>query len=80
MAIVQEIVEILVSGLTAMASGIGTGLSELTQAVFLEVGTGGTIEGLSTFGIIVVAFGGVSLAVGLSTFIVKWVSSLGARN
>lgn len=80
MAIVQEIVEILVSGLTAMASGIGTGLAELTQSVFLEVGTEGAIEGLSTFGIVVVAFGGVSLAVGLSTFIVKWVSSLGARN
>ena len=80
MSVVAEIVEILVSGLTTMATGIGEGLSALASNVFLELGTNGDITGLSTFGQVVVAFGAVSLAVGLSTFVVKWVASLGARN
>lgn len=82
--IVADVIEILTSGLTAMAEGIGTGLSTLAQNVFL-VGTTSeagafTATGLSTFGYVVCIFGGISLAVGLSTFVVKWVSSLGARN
>ena len=79
MAILQEIVEILVSGITSIASGIGTGLSELVTHTFLKTSETGDITGLSTFGGVVCVFGGISLAVGLSTFVVKWVASLGAR-
>lgn len=75
--IVTAIVEILVSGISGIASGIGAGLSTLAQSVFLT-GTGET-QSLSTFGVLVVCFAGISLAVGLSKFVVKWVASLGAR-
>lgn len=74
MTILQEIVGILVGGITGIAEGIGGGLSTLVTSVFLD-----TEGGLSTFGIVVVAFGGVALAIGLSKFIVKWIASLGAR-
>ena len=77
--IVTEIVKGLTSGISQMATGIGGGIAELIKNVFLNVGTEGAIEGLSTTGIVIVAFAGVSLAIGLSKFIVKWAMSLGAR-
>lgn len=77
--IVQEIITGLVSGLTQMATGLGSGLNELIQNIFLKMGDSGIIEGLSTTGIVIIAFGGVALAVGLSKFVVKWLMSWGAR-
>ena len=76
-AILQAIIEILVGGITSVAQGIGSGLSTLATSVFLT-GTGET-QTLSTFGILIVVFAGISLAIGLSKFVVKWVASLGAR-
>lgn len=76
-AILQAIIEILVGGITSVAQGIGSGLSTLATSVFLT-GTGET-QTLSTFGILIVVFAGISLAVGLSKFVVGWVASLGAR-
>ncbi len=76
-AILQAIIEILVGGITQVAQGIGTGLSSLATSVFLT-GTGET-QTLSTFGILIVVFAGISLSVGISKFVVGWVASLGAR-
>ena len=77
--ILQEIISLLVSGITGLASGIGEGLSSLVQSIFLEVGTDGAMQ-LSTFGGLIVVFAGVSLAIGLSRWVVNWVTSLGASN
>ena len=79
MEIVTQIVEILVAGLTQMASGIGSGLNDLVQSVFLTVtGEGATATTtLSVFGSVIIAFGGVALAIGLSKFIVNWLTSWG---
>lgn len=77
MAILTEIIQILVSGITGVATGIGQGLSSLAQNVFLDV-TGDSTK-LSVFGTLVVVFAGIALAIGLSKFITKWVASLGAR-
>lgn len=77
-AILQTIIELLVSGITGIASGIGSGLSELVQSIFLTVGTDGGVTGLSMFGSLIVIFAGVSLAIGLSRWVVNWVTSLGA--
>lgn len=77
-SVVSEIVEILTSGLTSIATGIGNGLQQLTSSIFLD--TSDTTTKLSTFGSVVCIFAGVSLAIGLSTLIVKWIMSLGARN
>lgn len=76
-ALLQEIIALLVSGITGIATGIGEGLSNLVQSIFVTVGTDGAVEGLSTYGGLIVVFAGISLAIGLSRFVVNWVSSLG---
>lgn len=77
-AVLTEIISLLTGGITGMATGIGQGLQDLVSNVFITTGEGGA-QALSTFGAVVVIFGGVALAVGLSKFVVKWVASLGAR-
>lgn len=80
--IMQAIIEILVGGISGVATGIGQGLSTLAQSVFLQTtGTGeSATTSLSTFGVLVVVFAGISLAIGLSRWVVNFVASLGARN
>lgn len=74
MEILTEIIQILVGGITGIATGIGQGLSTLVSNIFLQ-----TSGGLSVFGILVVVFAGISLAVGLCRAVVGWVGSMGAR-
>lgn len=80
--IMQAIIEILVGGISGVATGIGQGLSTLAQSVFLQTtGEGASaVTSLSTFGVLVVVFAGISLAIGLSRWVVNFVASLGARN
>lgn len=77
-SILQEIISLLVGGITGIASGIGGGLSELVQQIFID-STGDT-QKLSIFGGVIVVFAGVSLAIGLSRWVVNWVTSFGASN
>lgn len=77
-ALLQEIITILVSGITGIAQGIGEGLTTLAKAIFVT-GTGETTA-LSVFGGLVVVFAGISLAIGLCRWVVDWVTSLGSRN
>ena len=79
-AILTEIMALLVSGITGLASGIGAGLTELVQAIFLKMGENNTVEGLSIFGGLIVVFAGISFAIGLSKWVVNWVTSLGASH
>lgn len=76
--VLGEIIEILVSGLQDMARGIAGGLNAMVTDLFLTT-TEGTTH-LSTFGGVVAIFAGISLAVGLTTLVTKWIMSLGARN
>lgn len=76
--IMQAIIEILVGGISGVATGIGQGLSTLAQSIFLSTTEGSTT--LSTFGVLIVVFAGISLATGLCRWVVNFVSSLGARN
>ena len=71
--IVTAIVEILVSGITGVASGIGTGVSTLVQDIFISN------NALSTFGGVIVVFAGVSLAIGLCRWVMNFLTSLGAK-
>lgn len=74
-AIVEQIVSILTAGIVGLGQGIGSGLSALVNAIFFT-----TVEGvttMSTFGILVVVFAGVSLCIGLSRLVVRWLSTLG---
>lgn len=77
--LLQEIISILVAGITGLATGIGGGLTALVKSIFLEVSAEGAVT-LSTFGGLIVVFAGISLAVGLSRWVVNWVTSLGASH
>lgn len=78
-AIVTQIIAILTSGIKGIAQGIGEGLSSLVQSIFfVTTGTGdAAVTTMSTFGILVCVFAGISLAIGLSRLVVRWLSSLG---
>ena len=75
-AILNQIIDILIAGITGIAGGIGSGLTTLAQSIFLgsEAGT------LSVFGGLVIVFAGISLALGLCRWVVDWITSLGSRN
>ena len=77
-ALMTEIIQLLVGGITGVATGIGGGLSTLAQNIFLDVS--GDTKTLSVFGALIVIFAGISLAIGLSRWVVNFVTSLGARN
>lgn len=77
-AILSQVIEILVGGITGIAEGIGAGLSTLATSIFLS--GEGEAQTLSTFGVLVVVFAGISLAIGLSRLVVRWISSLGGSN
>lgn len=79
MEILTSIIEIMVGGITGIATGVGSGLSTLVQSIFLTAGEGGTQE-LSTFGIMIVVFAGISLAIGLSRWVLQFLTSFGSRN
>lgn len=83
MDILAEICEILVGGITEVAEGIGGGLQDLVENIFLTGSTTDgvfTATGLSTMGTVIVIFAGVGLALGLSRWVLNFVASLGARN
>lgn len=71
--------------LLGVAEGVGAGLSQLAQAIFMKATvsentiTYSTSE-LSVFGELIVAFAGIGLALGLCRWVVNFVTSLGARN
>lgn len=78
MAIMTQIIEIMISALTGIGEGIGAGLSNMATAIFLT-GTGET-QNLSVFGTLVIIFAGLSLAFGLTRWVLGFITSLGARN
>lgn len=73
--VLTEIISLLTAGISGMASGIGSGLQSLVSSIFLETSENTTT--LSVFGGCIVIFGAVGLAIGLSRFIVNWLTSWG---
>lgn len=76
-AILTEIVGLLVGGITGLATGIGQGVSSLVSSIFID--STGSTQALSVFGGIVCVFAGISLAVGLSRWVMQFLTSLGAK-
>ncbi len=74
-AVLKEFVTILVSGIKDLATGIAAGVVDMAKALFLE-GTGETLK-LSVFGGIIAIFAGIALAIGITTKVYMWVTSLG---
>lgn len=61
-----------------VAQGVGAGLSTLAESIFMT-GTGAD-QAISVFGILIIAFAGISLALTLCRWVVNFVTSLGNRN
>ncbi len=74
-SVLTEIIDLLVAGITGIATGVGKGLGDLVTNIFLDT-TGDTTK-LSVFGGVIIIFAGISLAIGLSRFVVNWLTSLG---
>ena len=75
--ILSEFIQLLVGGIKDLATGVGSGVNGFVKDLFLEVDSQGAITGLSTFGGIVAIFGGIALAVGITTLIFNWIRSIG---
>lgn len=76
-AVLQEIISLLVGGLTQMATGIGSGLTALVSNIFLETDATSGTTSLSVFGGIIVVFAGIALAIGLCRWVVNMLTSFG---
>lgn len=77
-AVLTEFMGLLVGGITTLAEGIATGVSTMASALFLETdATTHAVTGLSAFGGIVGIFAGIALAVGITSRVYIWVTSLG---
>ncbi len=77
-ALVTAIIEILVSGISGIATGVGQGLSTLAQSIFFA--TTGDTTGLSVLGTCIIAFAAISLGLSLCRWVLNFFTSLGARN
>lgn len=75
-AILEDMIQILVGGITGIATGIGSGLNELVQSIFLTTTEGGEAS-LSIYGTVIIVFAGIGLSIGLSRLVVGWLTSLG---
>lgn len=78
--LVTDIIEILVSGISGIATGVGQGLSTLAKGIFFETATEGGTTTLSVLGTCIIAFAGISLALALCRWVLNFFSSLGQRN
>lgn len=74
-AVLTEFINLLVGGVTSMATGIAGGISSMATALFID--NSGTTPALSAFGGIMGIFCGVALAVGITTRVFLWITSLG---
>jgi hypothetical protein len=73
--LVTQIVQIIVSGITEMGKGIGSGISGAVQAMAFT--TSGETTTMSVWFIVVLAFAGISLAVGLTRLVYTFLTTLG---
>lgn len=78
-SILQEIIQIITGSLTGIAQAIGEALTTAVTSIMFTTAEG-TITGLSTFGIVILIFAGLSLAFGLTRLVYQFVTSLGNRN
>lgn len=76
-AILTEFIQLLVGGISELAQGIGSGVNGFVKDLFLITESNGSVTGLSTFGGVVAIFGGIALAVGITTLIFNWIRSIG---
>lgn len=77
-AVLTELIALLGGAITEFASYIGTGVATLVKDFMLEgAGTQADPYKLSVFGGVIAIFGGVALAIGISTRIFNMIATLG---
>ena len=76
-SILSQIIEILVGGLTSFGTGIGNGIQSIVQSLFVSVDTTTGAQSLTIFGMLIVTFAAISLAVGITRRLFSWVTTLG---
>jgi len=74
-AVLQEIITLLTSGLSQMATGIGAGFQSFMSAIFLD--TSGTTTVLSVTGGLIVVFAAIALSIGLGRLCANYLFGLG---
>lgn len=74
-AVLQEIISLLVGGLSQMATGIGSGFSAFMSSIFLD--TSGTGTQLSVTGGVIVIFAAIALSIGLGRLVANYLFGLG---
>lgn len=77
--LLNQIIELLVGGITGMATGLGKGINQYVSDLFIVTAEGGAMS-LSSFGGMVAIFGGIALAVGITRRIFNWLITLGGRH
>lgn len=75
--VLDDFVGVLTTAIGSLASGIAGGVTAMAQDLFLQDDGEGNITGLSVFGGIVALFAGLALAVGITTKVYTWVTTLG---
>ena len=73
--LIEQIIDLLTSGISALAVSLGSGLQALVIYIFVD--TSGEVFKLTTFGSIVCVFMGVSLAIALCRYLILWLTSMG---
>ena len=74
-AVLQEIITLLTSGLSQMASGIGSGFQAFMTEIFLD--TTGNTTALSVTGGLIVVFAAIALSIGLGRLCANYLFGLG---
>lgn len=76
--VLTEFITLLGGAIVDLAKAVASGVAEMASALFLNINEEtGAVSGLSTFGGIIGIFAGVALAVGITTRVFLWVTSLG---
>ena len=74
--VLTEFASLLVGAITTVATGVAQGIAGMAEALFVTKSEG-VVSGLSVFGGIMGIFGGITLAIGITTRVYLWVTSLG---
>ena len=74
----NDFVGLLVGAISDVATGVAGGVADMAKALFLETdSTTHAVTGLSVFGGIIALFAGIALAIGITTRVYLWITSLG---
>lgn len=79
-AILTEIISLLTGGFSSFATGLGSGIKNFIENLFVTVPVGSGTPSLTTFGSLVIIFAAISLTLGLSRWVLNFFTSLGQRN